>query len=146
MAKITVFRNKAEKELFDSIDVLGQYRENDLLMKSSEVFRAILAVHRTYQVFKTQENVELGFDTVPANSNIDFKLVNKQNRLYTFPNNQVISVNHVISVNVSKSGGHRLNTKDPITLIPGFVYVPAGWLKLEFIMVNLEDTTKGWSF
>ncbi len=64
----------------------------------------------------------------------EFILVNEQNRTYTFPGNQKIDLVGIVSINVSKSGTHRINTKDGKKHI-----VPPGWIHIEF------DATE-WTF
>lgn len=56
----------------------------------------------------------------------EFINVQQQNRIYHFPNGKV-QINEVVSVNVSKSGTHRLNDKNGKKYI-----VPSGWLCIEF--------------
>lgn len=63
-----------------------------------------------------------------------FTEVEIQNRIYTFPGNEKISINEITSINVSKSGTHRLNTADGKKHI-----VPSGWLHIEF-------DAKEWTF
>jgi len=55
-----------------------------------------------------------------------FTEVNKQTRIYYFPTG-TIKVVDVISINVSKSGTHRINTADGKKHI-----IPSGWLHIEF--------------
>lgn len=57
----------------------------------------------------------------------EFTNVNEQNRTYTFPGGSVITLNDVVSINVSKSGTHRINTKDGKKHI-----IPSGWIHIEF--------------
>ena len=54
----------------------------------------------------------------------EFIKVNRQDRIYEFPNGKV-EIKDVISINVSKSGTHRINTKDGLKHL-----VPFGWLHL----------------
>lgn len=63
----------------------------------------------------------------------EFTVVNEQSRTYTFPNGQ-IKLEGVVSINVSKSGTHRLNTKDGKKHI-----IPTGWIHIEF-------EAKDWTF
>jgi len=56
----------------------------------------------------------------------EFTVVNEQKRTYIFPNGK-IELTGVVSINVSKSGTHRINTKDGKKHI-----VPPGWLSIEF--------------
>ncbi len=53
--------------------------------------------------------------------------VEEQSRTYTFPNHQQITIVGIKSINVSKSGTHRLNTIDGKKHI-----VPSGWLHIAF--------------
>ena len=62
----------------------------------------------------------------------EFIPIKEQNRTYTFPNGTV-EIENIISINVSKSGTHRLNSKDGKKYI-----VPSGWICIEF---NAEDWT-----
>jgi len=55
----------------------------------------------------------------------EFIEVNRQDRKYTFPNG-VVEIKDIMSINVSKSGTHRLNTVDGKKHI-----VPYGWLHIE---------------
>ena len=57
---------------------------------------------------------------------LEFIEVKPQTRRYYFPDGMV-EICGVISVHVSKSGTHRLNTKDGTKHI-----IPKGWLHLEF--------------
>lgn len=61
-----------------------------------------------------------------------FITIKEQNRVYTFPNGKV-EIKDLIGINVSKSGTHRLNTKDGKKHI-----IPSGWLHIEF---DAEDWT-----
>lgn len=56
-----------------------------------------------------------------------FTKVNPQSRIYTFPGNTKVLISGIDSINVSKSGTHRINTKDGKKHI-----VPAGWVHIEF--------------
>ena len=56
----------------------------------------------------------------------EFITVNEQNRTYHFTNG-LITLKDVESINVSKSGTHRINTKDGKKHI-----IPTGWLHVEF--------------
>lgn len=62
-----------------------------------------------------------------------FTTVNEQNRTYTFPTGKVY-INGIESINVSKSGTHRINTTDGKKHI-----IPSGWLHIEF-------DAKDWTF
>jgi hypothetical protein len=62
----------------------------------------------------------------------EFIEVNEQDRTYYFPDAKVELVG-VVSINVSKSGVHRLNTKDGKKHI-----VAPGWYHIEF---NAEEWT-----
>lgn len=55
-----------------------------------------------------------------------FTTVQEQNRTYTFPTGKV-TLEGVVDINVSKSGTHRINTKDGKKHI-----VPPGWIHIEF--------------
>ena len=57
----------------------------------------------------------------------EFIKVEKQNRVYTFPNGAQIEIKNVISINVSKNGTHRINTEDGKKHI-----IPSGWVHIEF--------------
>jgi len=57
---------------------------------------------------------------------LKFKKVEQQTRTYTYPDCK-ITVKDIVSINVSKSGNHRLNTKNGKKHI-----VPAGWRHIEF--------------
>jgi hypothetical protein len=63
-----------------------------------------------------------------------FTKVHEQARTYTFPGGTTVSLKGVVSINVSKSGTHRINTKDGKKHI-----IPTGWIHIEF---DAED----WSF
>jgi len=65
---------------------------------------------------------------------IEFIKVNEQNRTYTFPSGTKVTLNGVLSINVSKSGTHRINTRDGKKHI-----IPSGW-------INIEFDAKDWSF
>ena len=52
--------------------------------------------------------------------------INEQNRTYYFPKGTVELIG-VVSINISKSGTHRLNTKDGKKHI-----IPFGWTHIEF--------------
>jgi len=54
----------------------------------------------------------------------EFIEVNRQDRIYEFPNGKV-EIKDIISINVSKSGTHRINTKDGLKHL-----VPTGWLHI----------------
>lgn len=62
-----------------------------------------------------------------------FIIVNEQNRTYTFPGNTKVQIDNIKSINVSKSGTHRINTKDGKKHI-----IPSGWVHIEF---NAKDWT-----
>jgi hypothetical protein len=62
-----------------------------------------------------------------------FTKVEEQNRTYTFPNGSV-TIQNVVSINVSKSGTHRINTKDG-----GKHIIPPGWIHIQF-------TAPEWTF
>ena len=55
-----------------------------------------------------------------------FNSVAEQARTYTFPHGKV-TITEVVGINVSKSGTHRINTKDGKKHI-----VPPGWIHIEF--------------
>jgi hypothetical protein len=57
---------------------------------------------------------------------LEFIEVNEQSRTYVFPAG-AITIKQVKSINVSKSGTHRINTVDGKKYI-----VPTGWLYIEF--------------
>jgi len=57
---------------------------------------------------------------------VKFIEVKEQNRTYTFPSGTV-KLEGVTGINVSKSGTHRINTKDGKKHI-----VPSGWIHIEF--------------
>lgn len=63
-----------------------------------------------------------------------FTMVGRQNRIYTFPNGNRVEIKGISSINVSKSGTHRINTTDGKKHI-----VSPGWLHIEF------DATE-WTF
>ena len=64
-----------------------------------------------------------------------FKILKEeQNRIYYFPNNEIVKITGVTHVNVSNSGHHRLNTNDGKKHI-----VPPGWIHIELDM-------KEWTF
>ena len=63
----------------------------------------------------------------------EFRKVKKQNRTYMFPGGHRVDLKDVVSINVSKSGTHRLNTEDGKKHI-----VPPGWIHIEF---EAEDWT-----
>ena len=104
-------------------------------MAGWDYFRNELKDIRVYQSCKEANLVacELGNALVveyspPADSNAPkFTEVNEQNRTYVFPNFQRVTLNGVVSINVSKSGTHRINTKDGKKHI-----IPSGWLHIEF--------------
>lgn len=48
-------------------------------------------------------------------------------RAYTFPNDQEIVIEDPLKLHVSLSGGHYIITSESST-----VYIPPGWLKLEW--------------
>lgn len=64
---------------------------------------------------------------------IEFINVDEQDRKYVFPNKEEVTLYDVVSINVSKTGTHRLNTKDGKKHI-----IPSGWLHIEF---NAENWT-----
>lgn len=57
----------------------------------------------------------------------EFTTIKEQNRTYYFPGENHISLNKVQSINVSKSGTHRINTADGKKHI-----IPFGWIHIEF--------------
>jgi hypothetical protein len=58
---------------------------------------------------------------------ITFIEVNEQNRVYTFPTGATVTIDGVVSINISKSGTHRINSKDGKKHI-----IPTGWVHIEF--------------
>jgi len=56
-----------------------------------------------------------------------FIKVNESRRIYYFPNNEKIVLNNIVSINVSKSGTHRINTMDGKKHI-----VSPKWFYIEF--------------
>lgn len=66
----------------------------------------------------------------PASPPPKFTAVNEQNRTYHFPNGSV-TLTGVVGINVSKSGTHRINTKDGKKHI-----IPPGWIHIEFDAPN----------
>ena len=78
---------------------------------------------------------EIVFDPKPLENNMapKFTPVHEQNRTYTFPNGTV-SLEGIVDINVSKSGTHRINTKDGKKHI-----IPPGWIHIEF-------DAKDWTF
>ena len=60
----------------------------------------------------------------------EFIKVNEQNRIYYFPTGKV-ELNNIDSINVSKSGTHRINTIDGKKHI-----IPTGWIHIEFDAVE----------
>ena len=58
---------------------------------------------------------------------VEFTEVQEQVRVYHFPNGEKVTLPGVVSINVSRSGTHRLNLKDGRKVI-----VPSGWLAIEF--------------
>lgn len=73
------------------------------------------------------ESVIVPYCKTPNPNAPKFTEVNEQNRTYVFPNFQRVTLNGVVSINVSKSGTHRINTKDGKKHI-----IPTGWLHIEF--------------
>lgn len=63
----------------------------------------------------------------------DFTKVKMQNRVYLFPNGDEVLVRDVVSVNVSKTGTHRLNTSGGQKWI-----IPPKWIAINF---DAEDWT-----
>lgn len=63
----------------------------------------------------------------PAREILVFTTVNEQDRKYNYPDGSSVSLLDVVSINVSKSGTHRLNTKDGKKHI-----VAPGWKHIEF--------------
>lgn len=63
----------------------------------------------------------------------EFVAINEQSRIYTFPSGKV-AINGIKSINVSKSGTHRINTDDGKKHI-----ISSGWLHIEF-------DAKEWTF
>lgn len=57
---------------------------------------------------------------------LEFIEIMEQNRTYHFPNG-VVTLVGVVSINVSKSGTHRINTADGKKHI-----IPTGWIHIEF--------------
>jgi hypothetical protein len=55
-----------------------------------------------------------------------FRTVFEQSRVYTYPNG-VVTLIGVASINVSKSGTHRINLTNGKKVI-----MPSGWLSIEF--------------
>ena len=55
----------------------------------------------------------------------EFIEVNRQDRIYEFPGGCKVEIKDVISINVSKSGTHRINTLDGLKHL-----VAPGWLHL----------------
>jgi len=64
----------------------------------------------------------------------EFVTVQEQSRTYYFPNNSKVKIFGVESINVSKSGTHRINTTDGKKHI-----IPFGWIHIEF-------DAKDWTF
>lgn len=65
----------------------------------------------------------------------EFIQVREQSRRYVFPNGEVVELWGVVGINVSKSGTHRINTKDGKKHI-----IPPGWLHIEM------DIDGDWTF
>lgn len=61
--------------------------------------------------------------------------VKEQQRTYTFPNGDKISLQDVVGISVSASGTHRINTKDGLKHI-----IPPSWIHIEI------DTDADWTF
>ena len=57
----------------------------------------------------------------------NFINVHEQSRTYHFTNGNTVTLEGVVSINVSSSGTHRLNTKDGKKHI-----IPSGWFHIEF--------------
>lgn len=53
-------------------------------------------------------------------------IIQETTRCYIFPNDEEYNVDGVIHISVSKSGGHRLTTKDGL-----MYYIPFTWLAIE---------------
>ena len=49
-------------------------------------------------------------------------------RTYTFPGDELVTLDNVVRIAVSASGNHRLETADGVKHI-----VPAGWLHIAFL-------------
>lgn len=60
-------------------------------------------------------------------TDIVFTRVDEQDRTYTFPGGAQVTLKGVESINVSKSGTHRINTRDGKKHI-----IPSGWIHIEF--------------
>lgn len=73
------------------------------------------------------EEIERFIFTIGAENMLpDFKDVEEQNRVYLFPNGEMVKVEKVTSFAVGRSGTHRLNTADGKKLI-----IAPGWLSIE---------------
>lgn len=60
-------------------------------------------------------------------SQIEFVTVNEQTRTYNFSDGASVTIEGIVSINVSKSGTHRINTKDGKKHI-----IPPKWIHIEF--------------
>lgn len=57
----------------------------------------------------------------------EFINVSEQDRTYHFANGATVKLEGVVSINVSNSGTHRINTRDGKKHI-----IPSGWIHVEF--------------
>lgn len=92
----------------DTIPEAIRYRASDFLMKPQHLDPRL-------NVYDTKSDVP------------KFTTVAEQSRTYFYPNGEKITLDGVTSINVSKSGTHRLNLSNGKKRI-----MPPGWLSIEF--------------
>lgn len=75
----------------------------------------------------------------PATNNpeLEFKpLTSEVYREYTFPGGSIIRIDAPQALNVSKSGGHRIQAENG-----NGIYIPSGWIKLEWKNKDTEEAS-----
>jgi len=68
----------------------------------------------------------------PVTTNQDLKfsdLSDEQYRVYEYPDGSAVRLDNPTNLNVSKSGGHRVSTKDGVSH-----YIPSGWNHLWWLV------------
>lgn len=76
---------------------------------------------------RIQANPTLGTGSNKTKLPPEFVEVNEQYRTYYFSNGDKVKLEGIVSINVSESGTHRINTKDGKKHI-----IPSGWIHIEF--------------
>ena len=68
--------------------------------------------------------LEFAHIRVPEKSTFN-DITSEVSRTYRFPNEELVTINHPVAINVARGGGHRVIDEEGKSH-----YIPKGWIKL----------------